>query len=79
MPSESRDRGRSRTRLEDAGRRIDQKLEDVERRVETELHDIITYLDNDVVPHVRRHSTRTLRILSDKLIRLADYMDKHKP
>ena len=34
---------------------------------------------DEVVPAVRQHSTKALRIASEKLTHLADYMEKHQP
>jgi hypothetical protein len=40
---------------------------------------LITYLNEEVVPAVRQHSTKALRIAAEKLTHLADYMEKNRP
>jgi hypothetical protein len=35
-------------------------------------------LNDEVVPAVRQHSTKALRVAAEKLAALADYMDQHK-
>ncbi len=71
--------GSSRSRLQDAARKLDEKLSEAERRIHSELDEIITYMDQEVVPTVRTHSSRALRIAAEKMARLADYMDKNPP
>ena len=46
--------------------------------VEKETAELITYLNNEVVPAVRQHSTKALRVASEKLIQLADYMEQQQ-
>lgn len=72
-------RNRASSRVKEAGRRLDEKLSQAEERIQQELGEIITYLDEEVVPQVRQHSSRTLRELARKMADLADYMDKHTP
>jgi hypothetical protein len=55
------------TRLEDLGRRLDQEIEQM-----------ISYLNNEVVPAVRGHSSRALRTAAEKLSKFADYMDQQR-
>ena len=69
----------SRTRFQDAARKLDEKLSDAERRVQGELDQIITYMDQEVVPTVRNHSSRALRIAAEKMTRLAEFMEKNTP
>lgn len=53
-------------------------LEDAARDADKRLQEVIEYLNDDVVPKVRTHSTRALRIAAGKLQELADYMDERK-
>lgn len=53
-------------------------LEDAAREADRRLQEAIDYLNDEVVPKVRTHSTRALRIAADKLEDLADYMDERK-
>ncbi len=69
--------GSRRTRFQDAARKLDEKLSEAERRIHGELDEIINYMDQEVVPSVRSHSSRALRIAAEKMSRLADYMEKN--
>ena len=53
-------------------------MEQATEHLEKEAAELIAYLNNEVVPAVRQHSTKALRIASEKLAHLADYMDKKK-
>ena len=57
---------------------FNRKVEQATERLEQEAAELITYLNNEVVPAVRQHSTKALRIASEKLAQFADYMDKTK-
>lgn len=46
-------------------------------RMEKEAQEFIRYLNDEVVPAVRQHSTKALRVASQKLQQLADYMEQH--
>jgi len=46
-------------------------------RMEKEAQEFIRYLNDEVVPAVRQHSTKALRVASQKLQQLADYMDQY--
>ena len=65
-------------KVEDAGARVNQKVADVSERLERETAELITYLNNEVVPAIRAHSTKALRLAADKLAKMADYLDEHK-
>ena len=39
---------------------------------------MISYLNNEVVPAVRGHSSRALRTAAEKLSKFADYMDQQR-
>lgn len=77
MNSQSRRPGRD-SRLEVAARKLDRKLAEAERRIEGEVERIVKHLDDEVVPRVRGRSIQTLRTLSAKLAKLADYMDRQR-
>ncbi len=51
-------------------------FENAGRRVDEEIEKLITYLNDEVVPSVRKHSTKGMRIAADKLTWLADYMEQ---
>lgn len=58
---------------------FNRKVEDAAELLERETADFIKYLNDEVVPAVRQHSTKALRVASQKLASLADYMEQHQP
>ncbi|HZR57634.1 MAG TPA: hypothetical protein VFA74_12230 [Terriglobales bacterium] len=56
---------------------FNRKVEEAAERLERESAEFIKYLNNEVVPAVRQHSTKALRIAAEKLTHMADYMEKH--
>jgi hypothetical protein len=66
----------SKTRFEEFGRKIDERFADGAPLVEEEIKKVITYLNDEVVPQVRQHSSQALRIAAEHLARLAEHLDK---
>jgi hypothetical protein len=66
-------------KVEDASARVSRTINDAVERLEKEIPEIIKYLNDDVVPSVRTHSTKALRTASQKLADLANYMEQHHP
>ena len=58
-----------------AGERLDDMLGDTTKRVEQETQKLIAYINDEVVPAIREHSTTALRIASEKLNQAADMME----
>ncbi len=56
---------KDRRTFENAGKRLDEEVEK-----------LISYLNDEVVPLVRKHSTQGMRVAAEKLNWLADYMDQ---
>lgn len=46
-------------------------------KFDKEKEKVITYLNNEVVPAIRTHSTKALRIAAEQLSKLAEYMEKN--
>jgi F0F1-type ATP synthase membrane subunit b/b' len=65
-------------KVEDASARVNRKVGETTERIEKEAADVIKYLNDEVVPAVRQHSTQALRVAADKLRELANYMDQHR-
>jgi hypothetical protein len=51
-------------------------FENMGRKLDDEVEKLIDYINDEVVPQVRQHSSRALRIAADKLARFADYMEE---
>ena len=65
-------------KVEDASARVSQTISDAADRLEREIPEFIKYLNDEVVPAVRTHSTKALRVASQKLAEFADYMEQHR-
>ncbi|HUA16316.1 MAG TPA: hypothetical protein VMG31_13550 [Verrucomicrobiae bacterium] len=66
-------------KVEEASARVNQTINDASDRLEKEIPELIKYLNEEVVPAVRTHSTKALRTASQKLAEFADYMEQHNP
>lgn len=65
-------------RVEDASARMSKTVAEAAERLEREIPEFIRYLNDEVVPAMRQHSTKALRIASSKLNEFADYMEQQK-
>ena len=64
-------------KVKDASERVNKSVGETADRVEQETAEFIKYLNDEVVPAVRQHSTKALRTAAEKLHELANYMDQH--
>jgi hypothetical protein len=62
-------------KVEDASAKVGKTVADAADRLEKEIPEFIKYLNDEVVPSVRQHSTKALRTASEKLAEFADYME----
>ena len=46
-------------------------------KFDKEKEKVITYLNNEVVPAIRTHSSKALRVAAEQLSKLAEYMEKN--
>ena len=63
-------------KVEDASARVGQTIGEAAERLEKEIPEVIKYLNDEVVPQVRQHSTKALRVAAQKLAEFADYMEQ---
>jgi len=61
-----------------AGERLDDFLGDASTRIEKETQQLITYINDELVPAIRDHSSKALRVASEKLKQAADMMEEHQ-
>ena len=54
---------------------LEQRLQDAAKRAEEELHRFVKYVDDEVVPEVRRNSSTALRAAAVRLQKLAETLD----
>jgi hypothetical protein len=64
-------------RIHEAAPHLNEKVSEASARVEKEAQELITYLNDEVIPAIRTHSTTALRVASDKLTQLAAYIENH--
>lgn len=67
-----------RGRLEDLGRKFDEHINTAFPRAEEEVRRVISYLNDEVVPQVRRNSSDALRVAAEQLRKLAEALDRAK-
>jgi hypothetical protein len=67
---------RAGRKVEAAGKKLGRSLE--EKGFDKDAENIISYLNDEVVPAIRTHSTQALRTAARKLAQFADYMDRQK-
>jgi hypothetical protein len=58
-----------------AGERLDDMLGDTTHRIEEETQKLIAYINDELVPAIRDHSSAALRIASEKMKQAADMME----
>ena len=66
-------------KMEEASARASKTVGEAAERLEKDSAELIQYLNDEVIPAVREHSSKALRVASEKLADLADYMEKHSP
>jgi prophage antirepressor-like protein len=64
-------------KAEEASARVNKSVGEAAERVEKEAAEFIKYLNDEVVPAVRQHSTKALRVAAQKMQDLANYMEQH--
>jgi hypothetical protein len=64
-------------KVEETTTRVGKTVGDTTERLEKEASDFIKYLNDEVVPAVRQHSTQALRIAAQKMQEFANYMGQH--
>jgi hypothetical protein len=61
----------------DSKRPWEQQLREAAAHLETDLKNVVKYINDDVVPEVRRNGSEALRAAAAELHRLAQRMDDH--
>jgi hypothetical protein len=62
---------------EEPKRPWEQQLRDAAAHLETDLRNVVTYINDQVVPEVRRNGSEALRAAAVELHKLAERMDDH--
>jgi F0F1-type ATP synthase membrane subunit b/b' len=63
-------------KVDEASARLNQRVAQAAERMEKETEEFIAYLNDEVVPAIRQHSTKALRVAAEKMSRLADYLEQ---
>jgi hypothetical protein len=61
--------------FEDFGRKIDEKFQGAKPKVEAELQKLVRYINDEVVPDVRREGSHALRAAAEQMRKLAEYIE----
>ncbi len=78
MSDQQEEQQRGSARLEDVGRRVDKVINRAAERLDEETERLISYLNDEVVPAARQHSSRGLRKAAEKLAGFADYLESNR-
>jgi hypothetical protein len=66
-------------KVEEASARFNRSVANIAETLEKETAELVTYLNDEVVPAVRTHSSKALRTAAGKLAEFAEYLEKqHK-
>ena len=65
------------TDFNQASARMNKTVTEAAERMEKEATEFIKYLNDEVVPAVRGHSTKALRVAAEKMTQLANFMEQH--
>jgi hypothetical protein len=62
-------------KVEDASARFNRSVANIAETLEKETAELVAYLNDEVVPAVRGHSSKALRTAASKLSEFADYLE----
>ena len=65
-------------KVEEASARINRSVANVAEKIEQETAELVVYLNDEVVPAVRGHSSKALRAAAEKLSKFAEYLESQK-
>ena len=65
-------------KVEEASARINRSVANVAEKIEKETAELVVYLNDEVVPAVRGHSSKALRAAAEKLSKFAEYLELQK-
>lgn len=66
-------------KVENASARFNRSVANIAGTLEKETAELLTYLNDEVVPAVRTHSSKALRKAADKLSKFAEFLEtQHK-
>ena len=65
-------------KVEEASVRFNRSVANIAETLEKETSELVAYLNDEVVPAVRNHSSKALRTAAGKISKFADYLDTQR-
>jgi hypothetical protein len=65
-------------KVEDASARFNRSVANIAETLEKETANLVHYLNDEVVPAVRNHSSKALRTAAVRLSEFADYLEAQR-
>ena len=65
-------------KVEEASARLNRSVANIAETLEKETAELVKYLNDEVVPAVRGHSSKSLRAAAGKLAKFADYLEAQR-
>ena len=65
-------------KFHEAAPHLNQKVNEAIPQFEKDAQELIAYLNDEVVPAIRTNSAKALRIASQKLTDLAEFIEQHR-
>jgi hypothetical protein len=65
-------------KAEEASARFNRSVANIAETLEKETANIVTYLNDEVVPAVRSHSSKAVRTAAEKLAEFADFLESQR-
>ena len=65
-------------KVEQASARLNRSVANIAETLEKETSELVTYLNEEVVPAVRTHSSKALRTAAGKLAEFADFLESQR-
>ena len=65
-------------KVEEASARLNRSVANLAETLEKETAELVKYLNDEVVPAVRGHSSKALRTAAGKLSDFAEFLEKQK-
>jgi hypothetical protein len=62
----------------EASARLNRSMANLAETLEKETSELVTYLNDEVVPAVRTHSSKALRTAAGKLSEFAEFLEKQQ-
>lgn len=65
-------------KAEEASARFNRSVANIAETLEKETANVVTYLNDEVVPAVRSHSSKAVRTAAQKLAEFADFLESQR-